>query len=119
MVAATVPPTPPWQPPLPLDPLALAVLGILEDGTVHDRYVLAEMLQSNVRNIRGAVSDLRQLGWPICFGDTGGYRLSWNTADLDQLERKYHSQALSELRTLNRIRRARRTRAATMFDQSA
>jgi hypothetical protein len=107
----------PWQPPQPTDPLDIDVLAILRDGQVHDRHVLAVQVDCNVRQVRAAVSQLRQLGWPICLGPNGGYLLSWNVEDLDALERKYHSQALSQLRTLNRIRRMRRATGATMLDE--
>jgi hypothetical protein len=102
----------PWEPPQPTDPLDLAVLAILRDGRTHRREDVSRAVQANLRDVRGAVSALRILGWPICFGDEGGYRLSWDDDALDQLERKYHRQALSELRTLNRIRRMRRNHAA-------
>ena len=105
-----------WQPPEPSDELGLRVLRILQDGRTHDRVVLADRLDTNVRAIRAAVSELRQLGWPVGYGADHGYRLSWDDATLDALERKYHSQALSQLRTLNRIRRARRARAAVLFE---
>lgn len=109
----------PWQPPLPIDILALGVLDLLGDGQTHDRFRLATQVGASVRQVRATVADLRQLGWPVTYGQNGGYRLSWDDADLDALERKYQRQALSQLRTLNRIRRARRTRAATMFDTPA
>jgi biotin operon repressor len=96
-----------WVPPQPLDPLALHVLLVLQDGRTHRRQSIAAELGANVRQVRAAVSVLRHLGWPVCFGDAGGYRLSWAAEDLDALERKYRRQALSELRTLRLIRRAR------------
>ncbi len=101
-----------WQPPQPTDPLALHVLLVLQDGRTHGRQSIAAELGANVRQVRGAVSVLRHLGWPVCFGDSGGYRLSWASEDLDALERKYRRQALSELRTLRLIRRARQNMVA-------
>jgi biotin operon repressor len=101
-----------WVPPQPSDPLALHVLLVLHDGRTHRRQSLAAELGANVRQIRGAVSILRHLGWPVCFGESGGYRLSWESDDLDALERKYRRQALSELQTLRRIRRARQNKVA-------
>jgi predicted DNA-binding transcriptional regulator YafY len=101
-----------WVPPQPTDPLALQVLIILQDGRTHGRHSLSAEVGANVREVRRAVSELRQLGWPIGFGVSGGYRLSWATEDLDVLEAKYRRQALSELRTLRRIRRARQNRVA-------
>lgn len=102
-----------WEPPLPTsDPLATQVLTILQDGRVHHRHALADNVRANVRQVRAAVATLRQLGWPIGFGAGGGYRLSWEPHDLDALERKYRRQALSEMRTLRSIRRARQRRVA-------
>lgn len=96
-----------WMPPQPSDALALQVLAILHDGRTHRRQSIAAEVGSNVRQVRAAVSLLRQLGWPIGFGARGGYRLSWAVEDLDALEAKYRRQAMSELRTLRLIRRAR------------
>lgn len=90
----------------------MQALAILQDGRVHRRQSLASELGTNVRQARAAVARLRVLGWPICFGNHGGYRLSWATEDLDALEHKYRRQALSELRTLRLIRRARQTKGA-------
>jgi hypothetical protein len=47
----------------------------------------------------------RVLGWPIGFGPTGGHRLSWERSALEALLRKYRSQALAELRVVNRLKR--------------
>jgi biotin operon repressor len=110
---------PSWRPPLPIDPNDLAVLAILEDGQTHDRADVAATLHTSIRQVRRSVSELRRLGWPVGYGDDRGYKLSWNPTHLDQLERKYHAQALSELKTLNRIRRARRAATAGMFDEAS
>jgi hypothetical protein len=59
----------------------------------------------NVRQVRASVSRLRVLGWPIGFGPAGGYRLSWERSALEALLRKYRSQALAELRVVNRLKR--------------
>lgn len=107
---------PQWRPPLPIDPTDRAVLAVLEDGRTHDRVDVANTLHTSVREVRRSVSALRQLGWPVGYGENRGYRLSWAPGDLDQLERKYRGQALSQLRTLNRIRRARRARGAVLLD---
>ena len=110
---------PSWRPSLPIDSFDLAVLAVLEDGHTHDRVALAATLRSSVRQVRRAVSALRTLGWPIGYGENRGYRLSWTDSNLDALEHKYRSQALSQLRTLNRIRRARRAHASVMFGEAS
>ncbi|MGI9146033.1 MAG: hypothetical protein ACR2IK_05710 [Chloroflexota bacterium] len=112
MQQLTLPDGHPWEPPLPTDSLALAVLEILQDGRVHDRHVLADQVDATVRQVRAAISELRRQGWPICFGGQGGYLLSWDAEDLEQLLRKYRSQALAELRVINRLKRAMQRRAA-------
>jgi biotin operon repressor len=108
---------PSWRPPLPINTEDLAVLHVLEDGQTHDRTVLASLLHTSVRQVRRSVSELRRLGWPIGYGEDRGYRLSWEPTNLDRLERKYHAQALSQLKTLSRIKRARRAAAAALFDE--
>lgn len=102
----------PWEPPSPTDDLAIAVLDRLQDGRVHDRHVLADQVDASVRQVRRAISELRRQGWPICFGDQGGYLLSWDPGHLAQLLSKYRSQALAELRVHNRLKRAMQRRAA-------
>jgi predicted DNA-binding transcriptional regulator YafY len=99
-----------WEPPQPSDPLALHVLRVLQDRRTHRRQAIAAETGANVRQIRAAVAILRQIGWPVAFGKEGGYRLSWAAEDLDALELKYRRQALSELRTLRLIRRARQAK---------
>jgi biotin operon repressor len=108
---------PSWRPPLPINAEDLVVLAVLEDGHTHDRTVLAGTLHTSVRQVRRSVSELRRLGWPVGFGEDRGYRLSWEPTNLDRLERKYHAQALSQLKTLSRIKRARRAAAAGMFEE--
>jgi biotin operon repressor len=108
-----------WRPPRPIDSFDLTVLAVLEDGRTHDRGELADTLHTSIRQVRRSVSELRTLGWPIGYGENRGYRLSWADTNLDALERKYHSQALSQLRTLNRIRHARRARASVMFGEAS
>jgi hypothetical protein len=92
-------------PPQPTDALDVQVLAILQDGRVHRRQALAAEVGANVRQVRASVSRLRSLGWPIGFGDAGGYRLSWERSALEALLRKYRSQALAELRVHNRLKR--------------
>lgn len=94
-----------WEPPQPTDPLDVDVLSILQDGHVHERDRLSVAVQANVRQVRASVSRLRLLGWPIGFGEGGGYRLSWEREDIESLMRKYRSQALAELRVLRRLSR--------------
>jgi hypothetical protein len=106
-------------PPQPTNHLDVQVLAILHDGHVYHRHSLSIEVGADVRPVCASVSRLRVLGWPICLGPNGGYQLSWRPEDLYALERKYHSQALSQLRTLNRIRRMRRATAATMLDGAA
>src|ERR1700730_6178040 len=88
----------PPQPDQPTDLLDVQVLAILQDGRVHHRHGLAAEGGANVRQVRAAVSRLRSLGWPIGFGASGGYRLTWERPALEALFRKYRSQALAELR---------------------
>jgi biotin operon repressor len=95
----------PPQPDQPTDALELQVLAILQDGRVHHRQALAAEVGANVRQVRAAVSRLRVLGWPIGFGATGGYQLTWERPALEALLRKYRSQALAELRVLSRLKR--------------
>jgi biotin operon repressor len=103
----------PWQPPEPSDELGMRILAALNDGQVHDRHALAVTVGVSVRQVRAAVSELRALGWPICFGPRGGYQLSWKPDDIAALLRKYRSQALAELRVVNRLKRIlERTAAA-------
>jgi hypothetical protein len=94
-----------WVPPQPSDPLDVQVLAILQDGRIHHRHSLSAEVGANVRQVRASVSRLRVLGWPIGFGPTGGYRLSWERPALEALLRKYRSQALAELRVVNRLKR--------------
>lgn len=112
MQQLTLPDGQPWSPPLPTDDLALAVLERLQDERVHDRHVLADQVHTSVRHVRSVISELRRQGWPICFGDQGGYLLSWDPAALEVLLRKYRSQALAELRVVNRLKRILQRRAA-------
>jgi hypothetical protein len=58
-----------------------------------------------VRQVRASVSRLRVLGWPVGFGAVGGYRLTWERPALERLLAKYRSQALAELRVVNRLKR--------------
>jgi biotin operon repressor len=108
---------PSWRPPLPINTEDLAVLQVLEDGQTHNRVDVAATLHTSVRQVRRSVSELRRLGWPIGYGEDRGYRLSWEPTNLDRLERKYHAQALSQLKTLSRIKRARRAAATALFDE--
>src|SRR5919202_5780529 len=94
-----------WVPPQPSDPLDVQVFAILQDGRVHHRHALSAEVGANMRQVRASVSRLRVLGWPIGFGLNGGYRLSWERPALEALMRKYQSQALAELRVVNRLRR--------------
>jgi len=61
----------------------------------HHQADVATLVGVNVRQVRGAISRLRAVGWPIGFGDHGGYRLAWDRSALEALLRNYRFQALA------------------------